>query len=180
MNVLLRQLYSVIKRIQLEVARNSDHIYRLLIGVPVFKTSEITPQLYLGGQYRKRGLNQLKSRGITGIVSMRMRPRKNLPELDEVSFLHLPTLDQHAPSLSQLKQGVAFIHRHLENGGKVYIHCAFGEGRGPTMAAAYLMSIGLTLTDALKQIRAVRTFIRPTKVQLQRLEEFERQHIKQH
>jgi hypothetical protein len=40
------------------------------------------------------------------------------------------------------------------------------------MAAAYLVSTGCSPEDAWKQIRAVRPFIRPTKLQMERLVEF--------
>jgi len=47
--------------------------------VPTLRRSQITPQLFLGGQYSSRGFNILKKRGITGIVSMRSHARKGLP-----------------------------------------------------------------------------------------------------
>ena len=43
-----------------------------------------------------------------------------------------------------------------------YIHCAAGIGRAPTMAAAYLVTTGLTPTEAWAKIKQVRPFIRPT------------------
>ncbi|MBA3551153.1 dual specificity protein phosphatase family protein, partial [Patescibacteria group bacterium] len=58
-------------------------------------------------------------------------------------------------------------------GGKVYIHCRFGEGRGPTMAIAYLISTGLTLEHAIELVKKVRIFIRPTVVQIEQLKKFE-------
>lgn len=161
------------KSFSIELQRGIDHNFRRLIGVPTLKRSMISPQLFLGGQYSSRGFSLLKRRGITGIVSMRLHPRKGLPELGEVEFLHLPTKDMQAPTIGQLQEGVAFIARHIQNGGKVYVHCAAGEGRGPTMVAAYLISTGLTQEDALSQIRKVRSFIRPTRVQLERLKEWE-------
>jgi hypothetical protein len=45
-------------------------------------------------------------------------------------------------------------------------------GRAPTTAAAYLVSTGLAPQQAWDSIRAVRPFIRPTKVQRAALERF--------
>lgn len=168
----LHLLTSSLKSLSISLERSFDHTYRRLIGVPTLRRSEITPQLYLGGQYTSRGFEILKKRGITGIVSMRIRARKGLPDLGEIQFLHLPTIDLRAPSLENLVKGVEFITLHLKAGGKVYVHCAAGEGRGPTMVAAYLISTGLTVDAALNQIQSVRHFIMPTVEQRKRLEEF--------
>lgn len=180
MNTILTHVRSLMLSWLLSWQRQLDHTYRYIIGVPILRYSEISPQLYLGGQYSTRGYRILENRGITGIVSMRTHARANLPNLRQVEMLHLPTKDQHAPTLEQLQKGVEFISRHLKKGGKVYIHCAFGEGRGPTMMAAYLMSTGMTMEDALTQIIKVRGFIRPSRAQYQRLREFEKQITHKH
>jgi dual specificity MAP kinase phosphatase len=172
MTRVVHSVISVWKSFLIFLERALDHAYREVIGVPTLKRSEITPQLYLGGQYTARGFHILRERGITAIVSMRERAREGLPDLGEVKFLHLPTRDRHAPTLSQLDQGAAFIEDAINNNGKVYVHCAFGEGRGPTMVIAYLLKIGLTLEDALAQVKAVRRFIYPTSPQMSQLRAF--------
>ncbi|HYD35402.1 MAG TPA: dual specificity protein phosphatase [Vitreimonas sp.] len=156
----------------IDLQRVTDHIWRRIAGVPTLRRSMITPQLYLGGQHsRRRGLHFFKRWGITAIVNMRTRSL-DLSKEGWIKTLHLPTPDLHAPTIAQLKQGVAFIDDEIEQGGKVYIHCAHGEGRGPTMIIAYLISTGLTYQDAFALVKKVRTFIRPTRVQIQRLLEF--------
>lgn len=157
----------------MHLVRIFDHSYRKIIGVPTLRRSQITPQLFLGGQYSSRGFNILKKRGITGIVSMRSDARKGLPDIGEVRLLHLPTPDQEAPALEKLETGADFITQEIKNGGRVYVHCAHGEGRGPSMVIAYLISTGMTYDDALKQVIAVRGFAKPTPPQVARLKEFE-------
>lgn len=98
------------------------------------------------------------------------RPFNLVPWLE---VLHLPTRDRQAPTLDHLKQGIKFISQEIEKGGKVYVHCFWGEGRGPTMALAYLISKGLNLEDAMAEVKRVRTFVKPTKVQIRRLKELE-------
>lgn len=61
----------------------------------------------------------------------------------------------------------------IKKGGKTYVHCHYGEGRGATMVMAYLMSTGMTYEDAFALVQKVRTFISPTPSQIARLKEFE-------
>jgi protein-tyrosine phosphatase len=166
-------LKSHLLKIYIHFQRSFDHMWRRYTGLPQVSKSEITPLLYLGGQYSDLGLSKLKKLGITGIVNMRteaVHPQKLIPF---AKLLHLPTLDNHAPSIEQLEEGVTFIQKELDMGGKVYIHCRLGEGRGPTMVIAYLISIGMTFQDAFASVKKVRIFINPTKVQIKRLKEFE-------
>jgi protein-tyrosine phosphatase len=92
------------------------------------------------------------------------------------AYLHLPTIDDDAPSLDHLRQGVEFIHNVIQSGGKVYIHCGAGVGRAPTMAAAYLISQGHSLDEALALIRKPRPFIALTPPQMAQLQQFEQQY----
>lgn len=158
--------------------RVSDHLYRSYTGLPMLKRSKITPHLFLGGQFGPKGVDTFKKLGITGVVNMRMTPyRKNLA-LKKVAVLHLPTPDQHAPKLEDLEKGVVFMQREIDKGGNVYVHCRYGEGRGPSMAIAYLISQGMTYDDAYTFVKKVRTFIKPTPPQIKRLREFEKKHVK--
>jgi hypothetical protein len=172
MKLLVIFFQSTVKSIWLTLQRTFDHTYRRIIGVPTLRYSEISPQLYLGGQYSWRGFQILKKRGITAIVSMRSRARADLPDMGPVRFLHLPTPDLSPPSLKDLEKGSRFIDDEIKRGGKVYVHCHYGEGRGPSMIAAYLITTGLTVEAALAQIRAVRGFIGLTPRQVERLDEF--------
>jgi len=156
----------------IEIVRMTDHSWRMVTGRPRASRSMITPELYLGGQYRRRSSRWFVRQGITAIVSMRMHPPIEFGDLPEIKIRHLPTPDFQASTLSQFREGTAFIRTVVEQGGRVYVHCHHGEGRGPSMAAAYLMSTGLSLADALRAIRQVRSFIRPTRAQLTRLQEW--------
>jgi protein-tyrosine phosphatase len=91
---------------------------------------------------------------------------------EPLRYLRLPTPDNTPPTLDHLAQGAAFIKEELDKGGKVYIHCWEGLGRGPTMVAAYFVSTGISPADAWAKIRAVRPFVRPTPGQMQQLEAY--------
>ncbi len=171
--MILNKVISILVLINIHITRTVDHAYRYYSGLPFLSHSEITPQLYLGGQYYKQALHKINTIGITAIVSMRHRPIAKIHGFEHLKSLHLSTPDLHAPSIENLMKGIAFIKKEIESGGKVYVHCHLGEGRGPTMVLAYLMSTGLLLEDAISLVKKTRPFIRPTKKQLERLAELE-------
>jgi len=81
-------------------------------------------------------------------------------------------VDDTAPSLVDLQKGVAFIQEAAARGGGVYVHCGAGVGRAAAMAAAYLVSTGLSPDEAWARIREVRPFVRPQAVQVEQVERF--------
>ncbi len=147
-----------------------------LTGVPLFRYSRITPQVYVGGQHGRRGKRKLEAAGITADLNLRTEFDDAAHGLALEQYCHLPTTDDDAPSMEHLYRGVAFIRRIVSAGGKVYIHCAGGVGRAPTMAAAYFVTQGMTVEEALALIRRTRPFIFITPPQRARLEEFAAAH----
>ncbi len=146
---------------------------RILTGAPIERLSAVTPQLHVGGQHRPRGWNRMVERGITAVVNMREEWHDDVAQgIGGERHLHLITIDNTPPALDDLQRGVDFIAAEIERGGKVYIHCGVGVGRAPIMAAAYLVSTGLTPEDALAKIRAVRPFGHRTSGQIEQLEKF--------
>lgn len=161
------------RELRLSVLSAVDRVGRKLTGHPVWRFGGITPQVLLGGQPVRQLAKHLASMGVTGVVNMRHEYDYKDQFADApLHYLHLPTIDNTAPTLEHLASGVEFIQRELAKGGKVYIHCQEGLGRGPTMAAAYLVSEGLSPDEAWMKIRTVRPFIRPNKAQRNRLVEF--------
>jgi protein tyrosine phosphatase (PTP) superfamily phosphohydrolase (DUF442 family) len=147
-------------------------LYLWLMGRPVLHYCRVTPELYVGGQMNAQGWRWLAAEGLTASLNMRSEFDDAVYGLGSENNLWLPTDDDYAPTLDQLRQGVGFIREVLEAGGKVYVHCAGGVGRAPTMAAAYLVSTGLTPEEALALIQKTRPFIKPSAAQLAALEEF--------
>ena len=139
----------------------ADHIVRIVTGAPIRSLSQVTPQLHVGGQYRRRGWPRLAARGITAVVNLRVEFDDAAAGIAPPRYLFLPTVDDEPPTLEQLREGCAFIAEEIAQGGGVYVHCGAGIGRAVTMAAAYLISAGLTPDQAWARIRAVRPFIRP-------------------
>jgi protein-tyrosine phosphatase len=151
----------------------ADKLMRMITREPLWRFGTIAPKIILGGQPARSLLPKLMNRGVTGVVNL----RDEYNYADEVGnsklhYLYLPTIDDTAPSLEHLHQGVEFIRNEIQNGGGVYIHCLEGLGRGPTMLAAYFVSTGMTVEEAWDKIRRVRPFVRPVDSQLERLKEF--------
>lgn len=139
-------------------------------GIPVLSDGRITPLVYVGPQHSRLGKWRLELAGIKHVVNMRMEFNDADHNLALKSYCHLPTEDNHFPALEQLESGVAFIQQAVDRQEKVYIHCKRGRGRAPTLAAAFLISRGLTVLEAvnlLHQARRSTTFTPTQRAQLQ-------------
>ena len=153
--------------------RFADQAWRKLTGAPLWNLSEVTPQLFLGGQHNARGFQRMKDHGISAIINMREQRFSDVAAgIAGQRHLHLATIDNTPPAVADLMRGVQFAGDEIARGGKVYIHCGVGVGRAPTMAAAYLIATGLAPGDALQQIKRVRPFIHLTSAQRAVLDEF--------
>ncbi len=151
-----------------------DILYRRVQGIPSLRRSQITADLFLGGQYNLVGLRKLKALGITAIVNMRETSIYTEAQYEGFRYLHLPTVDNTPPTKDDLIRGADFVDHEIRvNKGKVYIHCRQGLGRGPSMAIAYLLKLGTTYDDAFALVLKVRTFINPRPAQRTRLKELE-------
>jgi len=145
---------------------------RFITGAPIQRLSQITPQLHISGQHQGRGWKTLSKRGITAMVNMRTEFDDQAAGIAPPRYMHLKIIDNTPPTLEHLQAGSDFIAQEIKQGGKVYIHCAAGVGRAPTMAAAYLVSTGRSPAEAWTQIRKVRPFIRPTPAQIAQVDAF--------
>ena len=144
-----------------------------LTGIPIIRYSQVTPQIYIGAQFYQRGKQKLELLGVNSSVNMRSEFNDAAHDLALEYYCYLPTEDSQAPTIRQLETGVKFIHQVVQQGGKVYIHCRSGVGRAPTMGAAYFISQGHNLTEALTLIQKPRPFIQITSAQLEQLKRFE-------
>ena len=71
------------------------------------------------------------------------------------SRYNFPIPDFHAPTLEQLKTFLR-LTREFAPSTKTLIHCQGGSGRTGTFAAAYWISKGLSSSEAIAKVRAVR------------------------
>ena len=137
--------------------------------------SDVTPQLAVGGAFRTRQIKRLKHRGVTAVVDCRLEAHDNPHALAAagIQFLHLPTLDRHGFTYAQLHAGVDWVLEHVSDGGRAFLHCEHGVGRGPLMTCAVLVAQGYTAPEALRMVRTARWQALPNDRQLAALLSFE-------
>lgn len=169
-------VYIIIRRLREQGLRSTglwvwDKLFRLVWGVSPQSLSQIQPLLFVGGQHRRRGLSRMRAWGISAVVNMRAEVDDAARGLALEHYLWLPTVDDAVPSLEELQRGADFIAAQIAAKRGVYIHCAAGVGRAPLMAAAYLISTGMSPEIAWSTIRRRRAFVRPTPPQIAALEQ---------
>lgn len=118
-------------------------------------------------------LQEADEAGITAIVSLTEQP-PDLQAIEAVGFrhLHLPVSDFSPPTLSQVREFVAFVDEEREAGGAVLVHCRAGVGRTGTMLAAYLVHEGKSAADAVRAVRRSRPGSIETGAQEKLLQQF--------
>ena len=127
----------------------------------------------VGPQLNRRGwLYLVKKFGVNSIVNLRVEADDRERGINPEHYLWLPTIDHTSPTVEQLQKAADFIAERIDAGEKVYIHCAAGVGRAPMTAAAYLISQGYDLDEAMTLIRGRRPFVNQSSNQRTRLTQF--------
>jgi protein tyrosine phosphatase (PTP) superfamily phosphohydrolase (DUF442 family) len=121
--------------------------------------SKITPDLYIGTTPGMRDYDQLRELGVKLVINMRW----NFPPLPDwhrppMRRLWLPVFDSPLILIpvKTLWKGVLTAQPILEQGGKVYTHCAAGAHRGVAMGAAILISQDYSSEEAMRLIKQQR------------------------
>lgn len=87
-------------------------------------------------------------------------------------FIWLPTANETAPTIKQMELGVKAIDFFVKNKIKLYAHCQNGHGRAPALVAAYLLTQGMKVSEAIELLKKKRPAIHLTEAQIQALENF--------
>ncbi len=66
---------------------------------------------------------------------------RDLESKHKLNYRNVQILDLTLPTDLQITEAVDFVRRHAKN-GKVFIHCALGCCRAPSIAAGYLLASG--------------------------------------
>src|SRR3989338_2065750 len=118
-----------------------------------FEYSRITQYIYIGTNLccQTHFKKSLLRKGLKADISLE---EKKLDQPYGVDYyLWLPTKDHNAPSLKQLEIGTAFLTELHKQKIKTYVHCERGHGRAPTLVAAYLLTTGMNIDQALALIK---------------------------
>jgi len=98
----------------------------------------------------------LKKKGVGLIVNLERTyhlQEEKAAQINRLRYFYLPVRDLSTPKQDQLDAVVAEMRKAVDAGMKVFIHCGAGQGRSPTFAAAYLISRGMKMEDAIKLIK---------------------------
>jgi protein-tyrosine phosphatase len=138
------------------------------------EVSEMTPEIYLGTNQCCQAHYDLLliSKGVTHDISLEGEHVDQPYGAD--SYLWLPTEDRMAPSPQTLMLGVDYIDDVIARGGKVYIHCKNGHGRAPTLLAAWYVSHGSSVNEALAAVKAKRPEVHLEDAQVEALRAYAR------
>jgi protein-tyrosine phosphatase len=141
-------------------------------GPLIFEYNKIIEYIYLGTNQccQVHFKKELLKKGIKADISLE-KERIDAP-FGVDYYLWLPVKDHTAPSQKQLILGVNFIENLIKNKIKVYVHCQRGHGRAPTLVAAYLISKGKTVEQAVESIKKKRPVVHPNKIQINALRRY--------
>ena len=126
--------------------------------------SKITDDLFIGTTPNAEDYQRLYDLGVRLVINMRIekRPNKNLLGIP-LEFLWLPTIDSplFPIPVRLLLRGAREALATIQEGGKVYSHCAGGVHRGVAMGASILIANGYSPHEAMKLIKSKRPFADP-------------------
>jgi atypical dual specificity phosphatase len=107
-------------------------------------------------------LKQLRYDGFKVLISLlredEQAPKYDLAVVKEIGFVrhNIPVKDFNPPTVEQLRDFISIVS-DLDPQTKVIIHCQAGIGRTGTFAAAYWMTKGMTVDEAVALVRKVRS-----------------------
>lgn len=155
-------------------AHGPKDVLNHLTGQKGFDYNQITDEIFIGtNMCCQFGFSkELLSKGVRADISLE-KDRTDAPDGVDY-FLWLPTEDEKAPSPESLEIGSKFLDFLVNNKIKTFVHCKNGHGRAPTLFAAYLISRGMSVQDAIKLMTAKRPAVHLNEAQIQALNEFKK------
>ncbi len=137
--------------------------------------SWVNEHLAVGGRVRPEDVHILGLTGVTHVIDTRSEYHDDEEALaqENISLLYLPTPDTYPLTVEQLEEGAKWANKHMQEGGRVLIHCEHGVGRSVLLTCATLMYDGMSARDALALVQQKRWQAAPNERQVARLKEFE-------
>jgi protein-tyrosine phosphatase len=99
--------------------------------------------LYIGAYWPRLNFHKFREIGITAIVNLMEESLYNPIHLG-FSYLHKGFPDDTYPPHAFLDEILKFIDLHLNNSGKVLVHCSMGVSRSPGIVLAWILKTNPT------------------------------------
>jgi hypothetical protein len=126
--------------------------------------SQITDYLFVGTTPSPGDYDHLRDLGVGLIIDMRFsRALRPVSRTHPIETLWLPSIDSpfFPVSISKLTRGAKAALETIDQGGRVYAHCAYGRHRGPAMGACILIAQGYDPHAAMALIKQRRAVANP-------------------
>jgi len=102
----------------------------------------------------KEDLEYLVKQGIKVLVTaMEDTLDEQMIEAVGLDYHYIPILPYGTPSLQQIYEFIELVNRNRQKNRPVAVHCYMGWGRTGTLLAAYLISEGMSASDAIDEVR---------------------------
>lgn len=131
--------------------------------------------LLLGARPNPSDARKLADLGVTGVVNTceEYEGPKDVYAEYGIEQLYVPTIDFTHPSIEDVEASVAFITKHVENGGRAYVHCKAGRARSATMAICWLIDYrNMDPAKAQQHLLDIRHQVNPRLLQRPVVQEF--------
>ncbi|KAJ8750794.1 hypothetical protein K2173_015975 [Erythroxylum novogranatense] len=141
---------------------------------------EVDQHLLLGAVPFPKDVPRLKQLGVGGVITLNEPYETLVPSslycAHGIEHLVIPTRDYlFAPSFTDIRRAVDFIHRNAACGRTTYVHCKAGRGRSTTIVLCYLVEYKhMTPNAALDYVRARRPRVLLAPSQWKAVQEYDR------
>ncbi len=124
----------------------------------------IDPNVIVGAYPFARDVPGLSAEGVRAVVNTCEEYPGPLKAYEAfgIEQLWMPTTDFTHPTLEDVSNAVEFVQKHVEQEGKIYIHCKAGRARSATVAICWLIKYrGQSITEAQTTLLRARPHINP-------------------
>lgn len=104
-----------------------------------FEANEIIPGLWLGNWASATHREELKSRGITHIMTAIYGSYATFPSDFTYKLVPLRDIPEQDMTNELLDETSDYIHEVLSSDNKILIHCSYGKSRSSSLVIAYLI-----------------------------------------
>jgi protein tyrosine phosphatase (PTP) superfamily phosphohydrolase (DUF442 family) len=115
--------------------------------------AQVDAGLYRGSRVDPAQMASLQQQGIRGIVNLCLENNEDAATAAKLGMaaLHVPILDNSAPTIAQMMEFVAFAKANPPT----YVHCEAGKGRTGTAVACYRIAAdGWTAEQAIDEAKS--------------------------